>query len=67
MKKLKTFDCQKDFPKEIKEDFFNRYSCRGNDIYIELDIVDIDCNPVTKWLSQNGAKKDEMVLVKYWW
>jgi len=62
---MKVFDCQ-EFPKEIRAELFFRYE-HENDVYIELDIVDIDDNLVTKWLSENGAKKDETVIIKYWW
>ena len=62
----KVFDCQ-DMPEEIKQNFFERYHRSSNDVFIDFFICDIKENPVMQWLVDNGAEKDEMILIKYWW
>ena len=66
MKTMKVFDCQ-DFPDDIKDDFFDNFEGTGNDVYVDTYVCDIDEIPFMKWLSENGANKDEKVLIKHWW
>ena len=62
--KKKVFDCQ-DMPEDVKEVLFTSREGVGNDCYVNWYCEEEDV--VTKWLLENGAKKDEEVIISHWW
>lgn len=64
-KMMKVFDCQ-DMPNDIQEIFFiTEEVC--NDVYIRVSLNN-ETYPVVTWLLENGAsKEDEVVIVSHWW
>jgi hypothetical protein len=62
---MKVFDCQK-MPDEVRKEFFAEWD-KGNDTYVEWDLEELPDGRVAAWLIENGAEKDEEVLVSHWW
>jgi len=65
MKTMKVFDCQ-DMPADVRKEFFDNSEANQNDCYVSFDTEERECS-VTKWLMENGAEKDEEVLINHWW
>ena len=69
----KVFDCQK-MPDEPRNYFFE-HTEGSNDCYVawwveadeEMEDGTEIWNPVSTWLSDNGAELGEQVIIKHWW
>lgn len=70
----KVFDCQ-DMSVDLRKTFFDMYDTKGNDTYVNFCIeegLEPECYgesgvKIAKWLVDNGASKDDEVLISHWW
>jgi hypothetical protein len=59
----KVFDCQQ-MPEDVRDAFFKATDGTGNDCYVGWGWHQ---ESVNAWLIENGAKKNEDILISHWW
>lgn len=59
----KLFDIT-NMPDNLSSKIYDEYRGTSNDVIIELYTEDEE---IRQWFTDNGAEKDDQVLLKYWW